>query len=319
MKKIYKRIYTTIAEALPAALKTSWWLTKIMLPITIGVAILNYLGVIEWISDQIAPMFSVMGLPGKAGLVLVSSMLSNLYSAIAVMATLGFDLRSITILSVMCLIAHNLILETMVQQKSGAKASFIVPLRILASLLMGFIMNWVLPEQMTGYLMFDSSPEVPQSLSELFINWFTTTIPLTIKMVSVVITLNLLQSLLREFGVVDLLIYPLRPFMKLFGLDCSTSFLWIIANMIGLAYGGAVLINEAQKNNVTHKDAVLFNTHIALSHSLLEDTFIFIAIGVGAGWLILPRMCLAIIAVWIQRFIIDRKKSYNICAPGLDM
>ena len=307
LKKIYRRAYGAIAESFPAAVKTSWWLTKIMLPITIGVAILNYLGVITWISNQISPMFDLMGLPGKAGLVLVTSMLSNLYSAIAVMATLGFDLRSITILSVMCLIAHNLILETMVQQKAGAKASLIVPLRITASLIMGFILNWLLPEQMTGNLMFDSSPEIPQSWSALFKDWFTTTIPLTLKMAAMIISLNLLQSLLREFGVVDLLIYPLQPFMKLFGLDRSTSFLWIVANMIGLAYGGAVLINEAQKNNVTPKDAVLFNTHIALSHSLLEDTLIFVAIGVGVGWLIIPRMCFAIIAVWIHRFYIQRQ------------
>ena len=303
MKDIFYRFRRAVTESLKPGLKTSWWLTKVMLPITIGVAILNYLGVIAWISDLLAPMFDVMGLQGKAGLVLVTSMLSNLYSAIAVMAALGVDLRSITILSVMCLIAHNLILETMVQQKSGAKASFIVPLRISASILTGFILNWVLPEQMSGPLMFEASPTQPQSWNEVFINWFYVTIPLTIKMVAIIVGLNVLQNVLREFGIIDLLIYPLQPFIKFFGLNTSTSFLWIVANMIGLAYGGAILIEEARKNNISHKDAVLFNTHVALSHSMLEDTIIFVAIGVGAGWLILPRLTLAIVAVWTQRLI----------------
>ena len=95
----------------------------------------------------------------------------------------------------------------------------------------------------------------------------------------------------------------LKYFLAFFGLPARTSFLWIVANMIGLAYGGAILIEEARKNNISHKDAVLFNTHVALSHSMLEDTIIFVAIGVGAGWLILPRLTLAIVAVWIQRLI----------------
>lgn len=301
IKTITDKLKVAVARAWRPALKTALWMLKIMLPITLGVSILDYLGVVTWLSELMSPMFSLLGLPGEAGLVLISSFVSNIYSAVAVMASLSMDFRSVTILSVMCLIAHNMVIESLIQRKAGAPVKYIVPLRIAMAFVAAMVMNWILPEQMTGNLLFPAAETAAASWSDVLYNWVMCSYPLVIKMVVIIMVLNILQNILREFGVIELLMYPLRPLMKVFGLEQSTSLLWLIANLIGLAYGGAILIDEVERGGITHKESMLFNTHIAISHSLLEDTMIFVMIGIGVVWLIVPRMVLAIAAVWIIR------------------
>ncbi len=87
----------------------------------------------------------------------------------------------------------------------------------------------------------------------------------------------------------------------LLGLPRNTAFLWIVANTLGLAYGAAVLIDETASGQITRQEAELLNRSIAICHSLLEDTLLFVAIGAWAFWISIPRMALAAAAVWTYR------------------
>lgn len=118
--------------------------------------------------------------------------------------------------------------------------------------------------------------------------------------------LMILQKILQEFNLVQLLSKPLNPLLKLMGLPPSTSFLWIVANSLGLAYGSAVMLEEVNQNRVTRKDADLLNYHIAISHSNLEDLLLFAALGVPILWMLIPRVIIAIAAVWGRRFFVNR-------------
>ena len=66
---------------------------------------------------------------------------------------------------------------------------------------------------------------------------------------------------------------------------------------------------QTEKGKITHTDVNLLNRHIAMSHSLLEDTLLFVALGVAAGWIIFPRLIMAFIVVWTYRLIFLRNKS----------
>ena len=66
-------------------------------------------------------------------------------------------------------------------------------------------------------------------------------------------------------------------------------------------YGGAALVDEMQRGGVSRADARLLNTHVAISHSLLEDTIVFASAGIGLFWLLVPRLLLAVVAVWTLR------------------
>jgi spore maturation protein SpmB len=303
MRPFFQRLLFAVRGALRPAFRTTVWILKIMLPVTLGVSCLNYVGAIEWIAAGLAPLFRYIGLSGEAVIVFLSAVLVNIYSAIAVIATLGFDFRSMTILAVMCLIAHNLIMETAIQKKTGASAAAMVVLRIGTALAAGFLLNRILPEAMDGRLILDGiTPDAaPDSWWGVFTGWGASQARLSLRMALFIFGLNVLQNILREFGVIGLLTWPLRPVMAVFGLPRAVSFLWIVANCVGLGYGGALMIAEIGKGEIRRADARLLNTHIAISHSLLEDTLLFAAIGVGVFWIIVPRMLLAVIAVWVQR------------------
>lgn len=58
------------------------------------------------------------------------------------------------------------------------------------------------------------------------------------------------------------------------------------------------MVSEGQ---IEKYEADLANRHLAISHSLLEDTVLFASLGVCAWWLLLFRIPLAIIAVWAKR------------------
>lgn len=305
----FKRLYGAVRSALKPAFKTVFWILKLMLPITLLVACLNYVGAIEWLSFHLAPVFKFIGLSGEAVIVFLTGMLLNIYSAIAVIATLGFDFRSVTILAVMCLIAHNLIIETAIQKKAGASALYMVILRIAAAVFAGAILNLVLPVHMEGALILDHiTPDGnPESWGDVLAGWGISMGRLVLQMTLFIVGLNILQNILKEFGVINLLTYPLKPVMRMFGLPESTSFLWIVANCVGLAYGGALMVSEIEKGGIRPADAKLFNSHIALSHSLLEDTLLFATIGIGAFWLFVPRLLLSTIVVWGQRWVMRKQ------------
>ena len=89
--------------------------------------------------------------------------------------------------------------------------------------------------------------------------------------------------------------------MKLFGLPRSTTLSWVVANLIGLAYGSAIMIEESEKGKMNREDADLLNHHISLSHSQLEDPLLFLTLGYAIHWLIWPRIIIAIAAVWLRK------------------
>lgn len=285
-----------------SGLRTALWFAKVTIPISLAMAILGYVGVVEWISVQLQPLFALLGLGGEAALVWLTTMFGNIYAGAAVMITVGVDFRSAIILAAMGLVCHNLIIETAIQQKTGASGLWMVILRIGASLLTGWLLHRIMPAAMSGVVVgSDIAATQAASWGEVIRNWALGLVPLLVRMFVLIVGLNVVQGLLREFRILDLLTYPLQPLMGLFGLPRSTSFLWLICNVIGLAYGGAALIDEIATGRATPREARLLNTHVAISHSMLEDTSIYAMLGIPVGWLIAPRVALAIVAVWVQR------------------
>lgn len=302
-----ERLLGCVGRGVKGGLRSAWWITKMMVPITAGVALLKWLGVIDLLSVWLSPVFEVMGLGGEAVVVFLTNALSALYSGIAVIATLDLDFRQATILAVMGLICHNLIIETVIQKKAGANAVGIVLLRVGAALVAGVVLNAVLPVDYKGVI--DVETEVQATgFGAIAEQWAWSLAKLIPMMFALIISLNILQQVLREFGWIEWLTKPLQPLMKVLGLKQEVSFLWVVLNTLGLAYGGGVLIAELETGEIDRREASLLNTSAAVTHSLLEDTLIFVAIGLSVWWLVLPRLVLAIGAVWVQKAYYRLKK-----------
>ena len=294
------RFTNCIKSARPSALKTIWWLTKIMALLSFAIMLLQYVGVIEWISYWLTPIFSHFGLPGEAALAYVSGYFVNCYSAIAVMTTLDLSTRAATILSVMVLCSHNMILETTVQHKTGSSVVKIVAIRTLSVFILGWVLNKIMPGSFEASSMTNN---VQEELTFMIMlkDWALRTAKNIALMAVIVYLLTALQKILTEYGIIEYISRFLKPVMRFFGLSPKCAFLWLVSNTLGLAYGAGIMIEEAEKGETTKEDNDLLNCHIGISHSNLEDLLLFTAAGGAYLWMLLSRWCMSLIWVWFFR------------------
>jgi hypothetical protein len=310
---LLSRILKATRSAIRPALKTAWWMAKLTIVVSLIISILQYIGVITFISQWLNPIFHYIGLPGEASLAFISGYFVNLYSAVAAAVTLQLDARSITILAVMCLCAHNMIVETSIQKKTGSSVWRMLIVRTVAAIASAFILNVLLPntEKISSSY---SSQTLQLPLNDFALQWLISNAKLLLKMFLLIVSLNILQKLLAEFGIIRWLSKILSPVLRLFGLPVKTSFLWLVANILGLAYGSAIMLEEVENGKVSCAEADLLNHHIGIAHSNLEDVSLFFAIGASVWWMLLSRWALAAVIVWIRRGeVAIFNKRYNHC------
>ena len=307
MNLITNRLYTSSLTGVRKAAKTVWWLLKLIIPISLLVSFLQYWGIIADIAVFLKPIFSIVGLPGESAVVFISSIFLPLYGPIAIIATLPLTIREITILAIMCLISHNLLVETAIQRKTGSKFLIMFFLRLITSLICAYLLNLLLPENLGGNHVIQKSIEFT-NVREMLVNWAGNAGFLALKIGLIVTGLMILQNILKEFNILSIISKVFAPVMRVMGLSDDSSFLWFVAQTLGLTYGSAVMIEEVNNKEITPESANLLNYHIAINHSLLEDTLLFVAIGVPAGWIIVPRFAFAILVVWSVRIILKLRK-----------
>lgn len=308
-KSAINRAVSSVKEILPKTLKTCLWLVRITVLVTLGVQFLEYFEILPWISKLLNPLFNLLGLPGEASLAYVTGYFVNVYSAIAVMATLNLDIRTVTILSVMVLASHNMITETAVQKKTGSSAVRIIFIRTFSAIALGFILNLIMPGG--GKLAVIDAQAADLTLIEMLQVWFFKTIKLIALMTVLIFSLSIMQRLLAEFGVIRWLSKFMRPVMAFFGLPAKTSFLWIVANTLGLAYGAAVMIDETESGKITKSDVDLLNHHISISHSNLEDVLLLASVGAMIPWMIFSRWAFSFLLVWELRLEMAIRKKFS--------
>jgi spore maturation protein SpmB len=203
--------------------------------------------------------------------------------------------------------------------RTGSSVVRMLVLRLVGSLVVGWLLNLLMPGSI--------SPDVhalvqhQETFGTAFMHWLNSISRTTLKILVLVNILLIFQRILDEFGWLGIIEKPLSPLMKIFGLPRSTTLSWVVANLIGLAYGSAIMIEESEKGRMNRQDADLLNHHVALSHSQLEDPLLFLTLGYAIHWLIWPRLIIAIAAVWIRKAelklleIYGRKKALEQIRP----
>lgn len=293
------KIIRCVKSVLPSTTKTCLWLVKLTVGVSFAIMFLKYFNILPWVSNLLTPIFNAIGLPGEAAFPFVTGYFVNVYAAISVAVAFDFDVRSLTILSTMVLCAHNMITETAVQKKTGTSATRIVIVRTISAFTLAFFLNKLLPGEVMAQLQggYNQKPE----FMVLFKEWLASTATVVVKMTVLIYTLAILQKIMAEYGVIRWISKFLKYPLAFFGLPARTSFLWIVANTLGLAYGAAVMIEEVESGKVTKKDVNLLNTHIAISHSNFEDLFLLSAMGATWYVLLFSRWIGSFILVWELR------------------
>ena len=129
----------TFKRGFANGIKTLLDLMKILVPVYICVQLLSISGILNIIAEIFAPIMSIFGLPGETSLVIILGWFSGIYAALGALAAIQLTSTQLTTIGVMLSIAHNLITEGAVVKKLGVSTFTSVSLRLLFSLIMGFL------------------------------------------------------------------------------------------------------------------------------------------------------------------------------------
>lgn len=296
-------------KALPPTLKTSLWLLKLMLPISLAVRLLQYWGIIDAIARWFSPLFHFLGLPGRAAIPFFTTALNTTYAGIAVMTSIPLTLREATILSVMMVLCHALPVESAVNRMTGSSFLKMCILRLTMAVIAAFYLNLVLP-QMTASFSYAQNDAAISSIPILLKDWAANMTKMVALIFLIIYILMFIQQIIQIHHLMPRLSRSLRPLMKVFGLPEDAAYLWLVGNILGISYGGAVMMDMLEKKLITKEQANDVNYHLIMNHSLLEDTSIFAAIGISAFWIVSSRLIFALIVVWGRKLILHMRTLF---------
>jgi spore maturation protein SpmB len=302
---ISRELQSNLAESGRRSISIIWWLARIMIPASAAVFVLQRTGVLELIAGFMEPAMSFIGLPGAAAMALISSLFINLYAVIAMVPMLGLDQRQLVILALLCLVAHNYLVELAVTRRTGTPVGRMLAVRTAGGLILAWVMSVILPRSGAWIdpivLPGTANGSEALALVPALQAWLWGTIRLMTRVTVIVTSLVFLTRWLQFVGVTNAIGRAIAYPLSLFGLPASSGTAWIVANTLGLAYGAAVLQEEAESGRLDAADGDLLNHHLGVSHSLVEDTALFAALGAPAVWLIVPRLTMALVVVWERR------------------
>lgn len=287
-------------DILRRAGRISLELYKIMIPIIIVVKVLQELGLIVWLARPLAPVMQLVGLPGEMGLVWATALVNNIYGSMIVFVSLAgqhdLSVAQVTVLGVMILVAHGLPVELQIVRKSGPRIGFQALLRIGGALTLGWLLSriyaWGGWLQEANVIIWQPRPE-----SESLLSWGLGQVQ-NLAMIFVIITL--LSAVMRVFtaiGLTGLCVRLLAPVLRVLGIGSEAGTLTIVGMIMGLAYGGGMIMHEAHSGKVGFKDIFSSLSLMGLSHSVFEDTLLMVVIGGHVSGLLWARIIFTLVVI----------------------
>jgi spore maturation protein SpmB len=298
---------SVLGRALPRAGRTILMLMKLMLPISLGVGLLRWSGLLAAIGGFCAPAMALFHLPGEAAVPLVTGNLAGIYALVGAMAMLPLEPAAVTTLAAMTLVAHNLIIEGAVQHRTGTPWWFAVGIRLIAMLVVGAVVSGAisllqardLPALWLRMPAPPSPPPVPagETLTAFLLEWGRGALKLSFKIVLIVTAMMIGTEWIRAQGILEKLERASRPLLRFLGLSDRVAFPWLTAQIVGIAFGGGLLLEEMRRREIAPEEVRALHTSIGISHSLFEDTVLLVAVGASMFWIIVPRVLVAALTV----------------------
>jgi hypothetical protein len=286
------------------ALKLSFDLFKIIVPVVIAVKVLQEFDLIRYLAIPLNPFMRVVGLPAEMGLVWATAMLNNLYSAIIVLLSLVKDTpittAQATVLCTIMLVAHTLPIELKIAQTSGPRLMFQAIFRLGSALLLGWLLHVFyscsgLLHQPINILFKPNLESSPQN--EPWSAWAAGEAQNLLFIFFIILGLFLLMHVLKKLRIIDAMNRLLRPVLKLMGIGPRASAVTVIGLTLGISYGGGLIIHEARTGLIPKKDVFYSLTFMGLSHALVEDTLLMFMVGGHLSGLLLARLAFTLVAV----------------------
>ena len=286
-----------VKRGLKQGLSLAWTLGKIVFPITIAVTILQYTPILPWFINFVAPLMQLIGLPGEAAMPLVLGNALNLYAGIGAIVSFEFTVKEVFIMAMMLSFSHNLFIESALASRVGVSWWLISSIRVALALISAIVINlvWQGGSEMAQYGLISGPTVELETWSAIFLHGLKTATIAVVQLSLVILPLMIVMQFLRELGWLTALSNMFAPFTRFLGMKENTSFTIVTGLTIGLAFGAGVMIQAVEEDGVSRKDMMLALIFLVTCHAVIEDTVIFIPLGISVWPLLVIRFSLAVI------------------------
>ncbi len=278
------------------------WIMKILIPVSLTVALLDWTGWLYALDPVFRPVMAVINLPPQAALPILSALFSSFYAAVAMMMVIPFTQAQFILMAIFISIAHMLIVEGLVQHKSGMNMAAITTMRLAAACLAVYIVSLFFAETAVPVVM-PQNLEAQVPLSTALWEWTLETANLMLRILLIIVSVMIVLESLKQLGLTDRIAALFRPFMVLFGLSPRVATMWVTGVFFGILYGSAVIVEEAGSGRFTEDELKRLHISLGMCHSMVEDPALFLALGIGLQWTVLPRLFAAAMAVQLYRLV----------------
>ncbi|MED3843091.1 nucleoside recognition domain-containing protein [Geobacillus stearothermophilus] len=295
----------TLQRGVIAGLKTSWALGKIIFPVTLILALLQPTPLFSWLIDLVTPLMKWFGLSGDAAVPLVLGNLLGLYAAIGAMLTIELTVKEVFILAVMLSFSHNLIVESSVASRTGMSVWLMLAVRIglavVSSLLIAHL--WDGGQELAQYGFVSPEAASPSGWGEIILAALKKAATGIVQLVAIVIPLMTIIQVLKERHWIEAVSRWMAPVTKMLGMSANTSLTLAAGFVFGLAYGAGVMIQAAKEDGVSKRDLTLAFIFLVSCHAVVEDTLIFVPLGIFVWPLLFIRLVTAVLLTMAVAFV----------------
>lgn len=288
--------------------QTVWTLGKIIFPVTLIITILQYTPVLPWVIDVVTPLMALFGLSGDAAIPLVLGNFLNLYAGIGAILTLELTVKEVFIIAVMLSFSHNLFIETGVALKVGVKLWVVLVVRLGLAFISAIVINllWQGGSEIAKYGMIPVQQEQPTGWFSIILEGIEKAGMGILQIAIIIIPLMIIIQILKDLKWLDVFSNWISPFTRMLGMKENTSMTLAAGLLIGLAMGAGVMIQAVKEDGVSKKDATIAFIFLVACHAVVEDTLIFIPLGIPVLPLLLIRIITAILLTITVAFIWNR-------------
>ncbi len=290
----------TLKKAVITGVKQGWgsfiWMVEIIVPVSFVMAILQWSGWLDNVNSVMAPAMSFLRLPPEAALPIISGVLINIYAVVAILAVVPFTIEQMTLIAIFTLVAHNMIIEGIIQHRSGINVIKATLLRLITAIVLVFIISHFFSDTMRSVTithMMDTQP----GFFTMMRSWGIDTVILLLKIFGIIMFIMILLQIAKSCGWIARLERIIRPVTRVLGFSSSLATIYVAGIVFGIMYGGAVIIEEEKKEHLDRQEIRYLHASLGINHSMIEDPALFVMLGVNLLWLWIPRLLMAIAVV----------------------
>ncbi len=272
------------------------WIIKIVVPVSLAVALLDWTGWLYALDPLFSPVMALMNLPPQAALPILSAVFSSFYAAVAMMVVIPFTHPQLILMAIFMSIAHMLVVEGIIQHKSGMNVAAIALIRLIGAGVATYLVSQLFVGTAAPVVM-PQGPEEQIPLAIALWEWTLSTLNLMLRIFFIIFSVMIVLETLKELHLTGRIAALFRPLMVLLGLPPNVATMWVTGVFFGIVYGSAVIVEEAGSGRFSGDELKRLHISLGLCHSMVEDPALFLALGVGFQWTVLPRLATAAVAV----------------------